>query len=82
MGMSQVPEEVRSQLHSWVSARRAVAVAQKLASEQPNNAPLASRLDLAKQNAKDAGLVLKAAMSAHGLSPDIVQAALRESAAN
>lgn len=71
--MSGLPETISREFESWIVARRAVKVAENLLRDEPDNRVLQERLRQATAQAKDTGMVLRAALRVHGYSPEDLQ---------
>lgn len=77
LDMSTVHDVIGKELQTWVAAKQAVRVAQNILRDDPEDPVLVSKLKQRQAVADEAGIALRMAMKAHGLSPQDLQRELQ-----
>ncbi len=75
--MTAIREVVEAELSAFLLAHRALVVAENLLRDAPEDRVAADRVELATREKREAGQVLRAALSAHGFTYEDLQAEMK-----
>lgn len=75
--MSAIREAVEAELSAFLLAHRALILAEKLRRDAPEDRVATDRVNIAKREKREAGQLLRAALSAHGFTYADLQAEMK-----